>query len=79
MVAVPTASRETCAQLAAEADEVVCGMTPQRFHAVGLWYNDFSELSDDHVRALPARGVAHQAQNGPSAKSQSRKEPTSQS
>jgi putative phosphoribosyl transferase len=36
-------------------DEVVCGVTPRPFHAVGLWYEDFSQTTDDEVRSLLAR------------------------
>ena len=52
VVAVPIASRETCARLAEEADEVVCVVTPEPFQAVGLGYDDFSEVGDSDVRAL---------------------------
>jgi predicted phosphoribosyltransferase len=55
VVAVPTASRETCAALQDEADEVVCAITPEPFWAVGQWYDDFSQTSDDEVRDLLAR------------------------
>jgi putative phosphoribosyl transferase len=52
VVAVPTAPRETCEALAREVDEVVCATTPEPFTAVGLWYRDFSPVSDDEVRRL---------------------------
>jgi putative phosphoribosyl transferase len=52
VVAVPVASPDTCASLGAEVDEIVCAHTPEPFRAVGLWYEDFSETSDDEVRAL---------------------------
>ena len=52
VVAVPAAAAETCELLAGEADEVVCLTTPEPFYAVGLWYEDFSETSDDEVRRL---------------------------
>ena len=51
-VAVPVGARETCEQLAVEADEVVCAFMPTPFRAVGLWYADFPQTSDDEVRAL---------------------------
>jgi putative phosphoribosyl transferase len=54
VVAVPTAAPETCDSLRTEADEVVCVMTPDPFHAVGLWYEDFAQTTDDEVRALLA-------------------------
>ena len=52
VVAVPTASREARKMLEDEADEVVCLMTPARFMAVGQWYRDFGQTSNDEVRAL---------------------------
>ncbi len=55
VVAVPTAAADTCEALRSEADEVICASTPEPFRAVGLWYHDFSQTSDDEVRALLAR------------------------
>src|SRR6202048_5021965 len=55
MVAVPTASPETCEELKAEVDEVVCAITPEPFHAVGYWYEDFTQTTDQEVRELLAR------------------------
>ena len=57
VVAVPTASPETCEQLRAEVDEVICAITPEPFHAVGLWYEDFSQTTDEEVRDLLARSA----------------------
>jgi predicted phosphoribosyltransferase len=55
VVAAPVASSEACEDLRGEADEVVCGATPDPFYAVGLWYEDFSQTTDDEVRELLAR------------------------
>jgi putative phosphoribosyl transferase len=55
VVAVPVAARETCNQLNAEVDEVICAETPDSFSAVGLWYEDFSQVTDDEVRDLLSR------------------------
>jgi putative phosphoribosyl transferase len=55
VVAVPIAARETCDLLRQEADEVVCAATPEPFHAVGVWYQDFTQTSDNEVRELLAR------------------------
>jgi predicted phosphoribosyltransferase len=52
VVAVPIAAPETCAEIADEADETVCAVTPRAFRSVGTWYRDFSETSDDEVREL---------------------------
>ncbi|HXD41027.1 MAG TPA: phosphoribosyltransferase [Ramlibacter sp.] len=51
-VAVPVGAPETCRQLAGEADEVVCAAMPQPFRAVGLWYQDFPQATDDEVYDL---------------------------
>src|SRR3984893_8749861 len=55
VVAVPTASPETCEEMRAEVDDVICAITPEPFHAVGLWYQDFSQTTDEEVRELLAR------------------------
>jgi predicted phosphoribosyltransferase len=52
VVAVPVGAAETCADFGGEADEVICGRTPEPFYAVGLWYGDFSQTSDEEVRDL---------------------------
>jgi predicted phosphoribosyltransferase len=52
IVAVPVGARDTCAELASIADETHCLRAPHGFRAVGEWYEDFSETSDDEVRAL---------------------------
>jgi len=52
VVAVPTAAAETCEQLRKEVDEVICAMTPQPFEAVGRWYEDFTQTTDEEVRDL---------------------------
>ena len=56
VAAVPVAPPATCRALAAEVDEMVCLRTPEPFQAVGRWYRDFSEVSDDEVRALLGTG-----------------------
>ena len=61
VVAVPVAPPETCAELEAEADRVVCALTPEPFYAVGAWYRDFSQTSDDEVRELLRRNQAVRA------------------
>ena len=55
VVAVPTAAPDTCEALREEVDEMICAATPEPFHAVGLWYEDFSQTSDEEVRELLAR------------------------
>lgn len=61
VVAVPVASPDTCELLKASVDEVVCAATPEPFYAVGLWYRDFSQTSDEEVRELLARSAAEVA------------------
>ncbi|MCW3065267.1 MAG: Erythromycin esterase [Solirubrobacterales bacterium] len=64
VVAVPVADPEVCAALREVADEAVCLRTPESLGAVGRWYEDFSQTTDDEVRDLlavarrppPARG-----------------------
>jgi putative phosphoribosyl transferase len=55
VVAVPVAARETCMAFEDLVDEVVCAITPDPFYAVGMWYNDFGQTSDEEVRDLLER------------------------
>jgi putative phosphoribosyl transferase len=57
VVAVPVASRVTCDQLREEGNDVVCATTPEPFFAVGQWYKDFDQTSDEEVRGLLDRAV----------------------
>jgi putative phosphoribosyl transferase len=57
VVAVPVAAAETCDDFRDVVDDVVCGQTPEPFQAVGLWYEDFSQTSDEQVRELLARAA----------------------
>jgi len=52
VVAVPVGAPDTCELLRREADEVVCAQQPDPFFAVGAWYRDFSQTSDEEVREL---------------------------
>lgn len=52
VIAVPVAAARTCAELKSVADSVVCAHTPEPFYAVGLYYQDFRQTTDDEVRAL---------------------------
>lgn len=65
VVAVPVGARETCDQLTPEADELVCVLTPADFHAVGQWYDDFTQTTDDEIRALLARVSRSEGRSGP--------------
>ena len=55
VVAVPTASPETCEEMKTKADDVICAITPAPFQAVGRWYQDFSQTTDEEVEALLSR------------------------
>jgi len=52
VVAVPVGAPQTCDELSAIADEVVCAQTPEPFAAVGQWYSDFDQTTDQEVRDL---------------------------
>jgi predicted phosphoribosyltransferase len=52
VVAVPVAAAQTCQELREEVDAVVCLHTPSDFAAVGRWYEDFSQTTDEEVRDL---------------------------
>jgi putative phosphoribosyl transferase len=54
VVAVPVGSAEACTRLGEIADEVICARIPEPFSAVGDWYLDFAQTSDDEVRELLA-------------------------
>lgn len=59
VVAAPVGAPETCQELAAEVDEMICTIMPNSFHGVGQFYEDFSQTTDDEVRELlvKAKGV----------------------
>jgi predicted phosphoribosyltransferase len=57
VVAVPVSSPETCNEFRREVDEVVCAVTPEPFRGVGLWYEDFSQTTDEEVRDLLERAT----------------------
>jgi putative phosphoribosyl transferase len=52
VVAVPVSATETCDAFRDIADEIICAETPEPFQAVGLWYEDFSQTTDDEVHEL---------------------------
>ena len=67
VVAVPTSSKDTCDALRPLVDEIICAITPEPFHAVGLWYEDFSQTTDQEVRELLSRRTVSDAQQAPDA------------
>jgi putative phosphoribosyl transferase len=58
VVAVPVSAPETCDSFRDIADEIVCAVTPEPFYAVGLWYDDFSQTTDEEVHDLLDRARA---------------------
>jgi predicted phosphoribosyltransferase len=52
IVAVPVAAPETCDAFRTHVDQITCLVTPPHFHALGLWYHDFSQTTDEEVRRL---------------------------
>jgi predicted phosphoribosyltransferase len=61
VVAVPVAGPEVSDTLHAAADEFVCLLAPRMLYAVGVWYDDFSQTTDEEVRALLERAQEHRA------------------
>jgi len=68
VVAVPVGAHDTCERLGRLANEVICLIAPEPFQAVGLWYEEFTQTSDDEVKRLltsaehsePATSLLHQ-------------------
>jgi len=57
VVAVPVGPPDTCREIKQLADETICLSTPEFFQAVGQYYEDFSQTSDEEVRELLARAA----------------------
>jgi putative phosphoribosyl transferase len=66
VVAIPVAPPDTVALLRGEADEVVCLAMPEPFYAVGSWYADFRQVSDEEVRRLLEAAWSAAPAQGPS-------------
>ena len=62
VVGVPTAAPSSCEALAREVDDLVCVDTPEPFLAVGLWYEDFAQTTDEEVLALLERAARERAE-----------------
>jgi predicted phosphoribosyltransferase len=56
IAAVPVAPRESCDAMREVVDDMVCARVPEHFIAVGEWYEDFSQTSDEEVAELLRRG-----------------------
>ncbi len=61
VVAVPVAALPTCEELGTEVDEIVCAQTPEPFYGVGLWYENFSQTTDEEVHDLLAQAEQEKA------------------
>lgn len=57
IVGVPVAAAENCELLRSEADDVICAQIPARFSAVGEWYQDFKQTTDEEVAELLKAGI----------------------
>ncbi|MDD5580314.1 MAG: phosphoribosyltransferase [Methylobacter sp.] len=57
VVAVPVAALAVCEGFKSEVDEIICAYTPEQLYAVGMWYEDFSQTTDNEVRNLLARAA----------------------
>lgn len=58
IVAVPVAPKSTCEEIAAMVDQLICLMQPEPFYAIGKWYENFAQVSDDEVCGLLAEALA---------------------
>jgi len=56
VVAVPVSARETCLEVRAVADEIICAEEPEPFYAVGMWYDNFDQTTDEEVHDLLEKG-----------------------
>lgn len=68
IVAVPVAAQDSLRQIQEQVDDVVCLLIPDFFHAVGLWYENFSQTSDDEVIQLLNEASRLHALNVPTSK-----------
>ena len=50
IVAVPVGAKETCAKLAHDVDALICPLQPDALYAIGMWYENFAQTTDDEVR-----------------------------
>lgn len=60
IVAVPVAAAQTCDELRGDVDEIICAVTPEPFYAVGLWYENFDQTTDEEVRELLASAAGRE-------------------
>lgn len=70
VVAVPVSAPQTCDEYRMGVDEIICAKTPEPFYGVGLWYEDFSQTTDEEVRELLERARNKLDQREPAHTSQ---------
>ncbi|HSU32558.1 MAG TPA: phosphoribosyltransferase [Bryobacteraceae bacterium] len=61
VAAVPVGSRQACRNLRNVTDETICAMTPEPFTAIGSWYQDFRQTTDEEVRELLEQAARERA------------------
>ena len=64
IVAVPVAAPATCDEMAGLVKTLICPLRPVNFHAVGLWYDNFSQTSDEEVIELLKQSRLHLKHGG---------------
>lgn len=64
IIAVPVAARATCDEMAKLVDKIICPLKPINFHAVGLWYENFSQTSDNEVIELLGKASSQGKRQG---------------
>jgi putative phosphoribosyl transferase len=52
IIAVPVAAEQTCDEFRSDVDKIICAHTPEPFISVGMWYEDFSQTTDEDVQQL---------------------------
>lgn len=57
VVAVPVGAKDTCTDLASEVDALICPLQPEALMAIGAWYEDFSQTTDEDVRKSLAAAI----------------------
>ena len=67
VVAAPVVPLSTCERLRREADEVICVHTPQNFYAIGEFYDDFSQVTDEEVMELLRQAASKDSKDPPAA------------
>lgn len=61
IVAVPVGARDTCTELARDVDALICPLQPDMLGAIGAWYDDFAETTDDEVRQCLAAATRNES------------------